>query len=110
MVHRFAFAGEQRFIRSTESIRYDGVGGNLIPRAEHRQIAQHQFLRRAGLFPAVPDHPGVPDFQQPQLADHSPGTQLLHRADERIGKDNAQKQHVPPGPHQSQTESQGKVQ
>ena len=104
-----ALPGEQGFIGRALPFHHLAIGQDLIPRPGHHQVAQHQLLHAAGLFLALPEHPGRRGIEQLQPLQGALGPQLLHRTDQRIGKHHAQEQHVPVRPHQDQAGRQGEV-
>ena len=105
-----AFPGEQGLIGRAMPLHHLAVGQYLVPGPSHHQVAQHQLLHAAGLFLPLPQHPGCRRVEQLQPLQGPLGPQLLHRADERIGKHHAQEQHIPIRPHQNQAGCQSKVQ
>ncbi len=106
---RGAFAGEHRLVGRAHAADHQRIRHHLISGAQQHQIVLHQLLRFAGALLPVAQHMRHRGVEQRQAADGSACTQLLHRADQRVGHDHAQKQHIPEAAHQRQTNRQRRV-
>ena len=108
--HRVAFPGQQAFHGPAGSPDHHSVRHGLVSAPQHHQVALRNLFRGDLLLRAFPDHPGLRRVQQLQLPDGVPGFQLLNNGDPRVADHNQQKQHIPPGSHQGQAESQQQIQ
>ena len=108
--HGLALAGQKGFVGGAAALTHDGVGGKLFPGTQDHQVAQDQLVRRAFDLLPVADGMGVPCLEQTELVQRLSGPDGLDRADQRVGKNDAQKEHVPPRADQRQTDRQREVQ
>ena len=103
------FTGQHGFIGCAVSGQDNAVSRDLIAAVENHPVALHQRLRAEQDFLSVPNAGDLGGLHQLQTLDGPSRTQLLHRADDRVGDHDAQKEHIAVAVDRDKAQGQGNI-
>ena len=87
-------AGDERLVHRYLSGKNGTIGGDLVARAQFRDILAHHFMDRNGTDAAVTNHFHLALGHQVEFLQRGSGLQLLHDTDDGVGGGNDQKRRI----------------